>query len=201
MGNFHGAGLTAVNFGYILIKRLSKFNQQGTYYTRTIHNPHQLIEAEVRQYFRQRDRLAHSQVGKCYLALHPDLRFRCEINPHTGEQQVELFTVGNLYFTTYPIGQQLYLRLQEIFSTQPQCIDYINSINHDLIYDLVCKGILLLKFTQTNIVDQSLMPLKSSVIPRNIGSSRSAELAEHHELSIAELQTKTTPTCLSSYLS
>ena len=59
LGNFHGAGLTAVNFGYILIKRLSKSNQQGTYYTRTIHNPHQSIEAEVRQYFRQRDRLAH----------------------------------------------------------------------------------------------------------------------------------------------
>jgi carbamoyltransferase len=201
LGNFHGAGLTAVNFGYILIKRLSKFNQQGTYYTRTIHNPHQSIEAEVRQYFRQRDRLAHPQVGKCYLALHPDLRFRCEIDPHTGEQQVELFTADNLYFTTYPIGQQLYLRLQEIFNTQPQSSAYINSANRDLIYDLVCKGILLLKFTQANIINQPLMPLNPSVIPRDIDSSRSTELAEHNELSIAELQTKTTPTCLSSYLS
>jgi carbamoyltransferase len=201
LGNFHGAGLTAVNFGYILIKRLSKFNQQETYYTRTIHNPHQSIEAEVRQYFRQRDRLTHPQVGKCYLALHPDLRFRCEIDPHTGEQQVELFTPNNLYFTTYPISQQLYLRLQEIFNTQPQSSAYINSANRDLIYDLVCKGILLLKFTQTNIVDRPVMPLNSGVIPRNIGSSRSTELIEHHELSISELQTKTTPTCLSSYLS
>jgi carbamoyltransferase len=205
LGNFHGAGLTAVNFGYILIKRLAavnqQCNQQGTYYTRTIHNPHQSIEAEVRQYFRQRDRLAHPQVGKCYLALHPDLRFRCEIDPHTGEQQVELFTVDNLYFTTYPIGQQLYLRLQEIFNTQPQSSDYINSANRDLIYDLVCKGILLLKFTQGNIIDHPVMPLNTSAIPRNIGSSRSTELLEHNELSIAELQTKTTPTCLSSYLS
>jgi carbamoyltransferase len=205
LGNFHGAGLTAVNFGYILIKRLAdinqQYNQQGTYYTRTIHNPHQSIEAEVRQYFRQRDRLAHPQVGKCYLALHPDLRFRCEIDPHTGEQQVELFTVDNLYFTTYPIGQQLYLRLQEIFNTQPQSSDYINSANRDLIYDLVCKGILLLKFTQGNIIDHPVMPLNTSVIPRKIGSSRSTELLEPNELSIAELQTKTTPTCLSSYLS
>ncbi len=201
LGNFHGAGLTAVNFGYILIKRLAASNQQGTYYTRTIHNPHQSIEAEVRQYFRQRDRLARPQVGKCYLALHPDLRFRCEIDPHTGEQQVELFSANNLYFTTYPIGQQLYLRLQEIFSTQPQCIDYINSVNRDLIYDLVCKGILLLKFTQVNIDNRPVMPPNSSAISRNTGSSRSAELAEADELSIAELQTKTTPTCLSSYLS
>jgi carbamoyltransferase len=201
LGNFHGAGLTAVNFGYILIKRLSKFNQHGTYYTRTIHNPHQSIEAEVRQYFRQRDRLAHPQAGKCYLTLHPDLRFRCEIDPHTGDQQVELFTPDNLYFTTYPIGQQLYLRLQEIFSVQPQCSGYINSVNRDLIYDLVCKGILLLKSTQSNIVDRPLMPPNSLVIPRSIDSSRSTELVEHNELSIAELQTKTTPTCLSSYLS
>jgi carbamoyltransferase len=201
LGNFHGAGLTAVNFGYILIKRLSKFHQQSTYYTRTIHNPHQSIEAEVRQYFRQRDRLAHHQVGKCYLALHPDLRFRCEIDPHTGEQQVELFTADNLYFTTYPIGQQLYLRLQEIFNTQPQYLDYINSVNRDLIRDLVCKGILLLKFTQTNIDSRPAMPLNSSVIPRNTGSPRPTERLEHNELSIAELQTKTTPTCLSSYLS
>ncbi len=201
LGNFHGAGLTAINFGYILIERLSKFNQQETYYTRTIHNPHQSIEAEVRQYFRQRDRLTHPQVGKCYLVLHPDLRFRCEIDPHTGEQQVELFTANNLYFTTYPISQQLYLRLQEIFNTQPQSGDYINSANRDLIYDLVCKGILLLKFTQTNIVDRPVMPLNSAVVSRNIGSSRSTELLEHHELSISELQTKTTPTCLSSYLS
>jgi carbamoyltransferase len=162
---------------------------------------HQLIESEVRQYFRQHDLLAYPQVGKCYLALHPDLRFRCEIDSHTGEQQVELFTTDNLYFTTYPISQQLYLRLQEIFSIQPQCIDYINSVNRDLIYGLVCKGILLLKFTQTNIDNHPAMSLNSSVISINAGSSRSTELAGHDELSIAELQTKTTPTSLSSYLS
>jgi carbamoyltransferase len=201
LGNFHGAGLTAVNFGYILIKRLVKSNQPGTYYTRTIHNPHQSIEAEVRQYFRQRDRLVHSQVGKCYLALHPDLRFRCEIDPHTGEQQVELFAADNLYFTTYPISQQLYLRLQEILNTQPQYSAYINSANRDLIWDLVSKGILLLKFTQANIINHPFIPLKSLEISKDIGSSRSTELLEANELSITELQTKTTPTCLSSYLS
>ncbi len=201
LGNFHGAGLTAVNFGYILIKRLAKSNQQETYYTRTIHNPHQSIEAEVRQYFRQRDRLAHPQVGKCYLAFHPDLRFRCEIDPHTGDQQVELFAADNLYFTTYPISQQLYLQLQEIFNNRPQCSAYINSVNRELIYDLVCKGILLLKFTQANIINNAIMPLNLSVIPQNTGSSQMVESAQHNELSIAELQTKTTPTCLSSYLS
>jgi carbamoyltransferase len=197
--NFHAAGLTAVNFGYILIKCLT--NQPGTYYTRTIHNPHQSIEMEVRQYFRQRDRLAHPQVGKCYLALHPDLRFRYEIDPQTGDQQVELFTPNNLYFTTYPISQQLYLRLLEIFNTQPRCSTYLNNANHDLICDLVCKGILLLKFTQTNITNHLVMPLNLSMISSNIDTSRSTELFEPQELSIAELQTKTTPTCLSSYLS
>jgi carbamoyltransferase len=206
LGNFHGAGLTAVNFGYILIKRLAtgiigNTYNTGTYYQRTIHNPHQPIDAQVRQYFRQRDRLAHSQVGKCYLTLHPDLRCRCEINPHTGEQQVELFASDNLYFTTYPISQQLYLQLREILSTQPQCGAYVNSANRQLIYDLVCKGILLLKFTQTNMINHSIVPLNLSTIPRNTASSPTTELAQHNELTITELQTKTTPTCMSSYLS
>jgi carbamoyltransferase len=201
LGNFHRAGLTAVNFGYILIQRLAKSHQQHTYYSRTIHNPHQSIEAEVRQYFRQRGRWMHPQVDKCYLTLHPDLRFRYEINPHTGEQQVELFTVDNPYFTTYPISQQLYLRLQEIFNTQPQFGTYINHANHDWIHDLVCKGILLVKFTQTDSAGHPITPVSFTAVSKQSDPSQPAEPVEHQELSIAELQTKTTPTCLSSYLS
>jgi carbamoyltransferase len=199
LGNFHGAGLTAVNFGYILIKRLPTA-RTSTYYQRTIHNPHQSIESQVRQYFRQRDRLAHPQVGKCYLALHPDLCFRCEIDPRTGEEQVELFTQNNLYFTTYPIGQKLYLQLQEILHTQPQCSVYINNANRQLIYDLVCKGILLLKFTRANTANYLNLPLNRPAISRVRPLFQAAEPPEGNELTIAELQTKTTPTCLSSYL-
>jgi carbamoyltransferase len=200
LGNFHQAGLTAVNFGYILIKRLAKTDRQGTYYTRTIHNPHQPIDAEVRQYFSQRNRLGHRRVSKYYLCLHPDLRFRCEIDPQTGEQQVELYSPDNLYFSTYPIGHQVYLQLQEILQTQSPCGKYVTSSNQKLIYDLVCKGILLLKSTRVNTANQVKMSHNSLIIARDMPIPIRPESLQHKELSISELQTKTTPTCLSSYL-
>jgi carbamoyltransferase len=200
LGNFHQAGLTAVNFGYILIKCLANPDRQGTYYTRTIHNPHQAIDKEVCQYFSQQSRLSHRRVSKYYLSLHPDLRFRCEIDPQTGEQQVELYSPDNLYFSTYPIGHQVYLQLQEILHTQPQCGKYVTNINQKLIYDLVCKGILLLKSTRVNTANCAKMPPNSLPISRALSTSMIPESSPPKELSISELQTKTTPTCLSSYL-
>jgi carbamoyltransferase len=203
--NFRSAGLTAVNFGYILIKRITTPNRSRTYYTRTIHNPHQPIYTQVRQYFRQRNRLVNSQVSKYYLALNPDLHFRCEIDPHTGVQQVELFAPHNLYFTTYPIGQQLYHQLQEILDTQPQCKTYVSSVNRELIYDLVCKGVLLLRSAQKGVTSEHLnlslaLPQTNHQTNGRVPLAQIASKAENPELSIAELQTKTTPTCLSSYL-
>jgi carbamoyltransferase len=199
--NFRAAGLTAVNFGYILIKRITTPNRSRTYYTRTIHNPHQPIDTQVRQYFRQRNRLKNAQVGKYYLALNPDLHFRFEIDPHTGEQRTELFAPHNLYFTTYPIGQKIYHKLQEILDTQPQCKNYVTSNNRELIYDLVCKGILLLQLTKTvSSSKPAVLPADLLTSPARVPLAQIESKAQNTELSIAELQTKTTPTCLSSYL-
>jgi carbamoyltransferase len=198
--NFRSAGLTAVNFGYILIQRTTAPNRSSTYYTRTIHNPHQPINIQVRQYFRQRDRLVHPRVSEYYLSLHPDLRLRCEIDPNTGEQQIELFSPCNLYFTTYPIGHKLYLELQEILHTQPQCNKHVSVANSQLIQDLICKGILLLKSTRVDTVKHLNIPLALTNRAGHKFAAQSTEQSQSNDLTIAELQTKTTPTCLSSYL-
>jgi carbamoyltransferase len=203
VSNFRAAGLTAVNFGYILIERITSRDRAGSYYTRTIHNPHQPIDLQVQQYFEQRDRLSAPQVGKYYLTFNPALRCRYELDPQTGTQQIELFAPDNLYFTTYPIGTQLDRLLQEILATQPQCGEYVNPGNRQIIYDLLCKGILLLESTRTIVplADRFKLSITHPNIDRhhapNDGTTSTTATAE---LTIAELQTKTTPTCLSSYL-
>ena len=200
--NFHEAGLTAVNFGYILVQRVTGENK-GSYYTRTIHNPHRPIYDRVQDYFQQRNLLARTDAGKYYLTINPDLRFRCEIDPNTGSQQIEIFAPDNLYFTTYPIGNLIYLGLQEILQTRPQCRTYVNPQNRAWIYDLICKGVLVLLPTRPEL-DPTLpnLPVVSNAFDLARTSQRGTQPSSttNEELSITELQTKTTPTCLSSYL-
>jgi carbamoyltransferase len=198
--NFRAAKLTAVNFGYILIQRTASPRRSTTYYTRTIHNPHQPIDLQVSEYFAQRDLLGKSQGGKYYLTFNPALRFRYEIDPQTGSQQIELFAPDHLYFTTYPIGQQVAQQLQQIIATQPQCSDYVNPHNREIVYDLICKGILLLQPTQSTTVANLHLPFNSTNLNRGNAPSPTTESPAATELTISELQTKTTPTCLSSYL-
>jgi carbamoyltransferase len=201
--NFHEAGLTAVNFGYILIQRVTG-DLKSSYYTRTIHNPHRPIYDRAQEYFQQRHLLARTDVGKYYLTIHPDLRFRCEIDPNTGSQQIEIFAPDNLYFTTYPIGNQIYLGLQEILQTRPQCGAYVNPRNRAWIYDLICKGVLVLIPTRPELnPDKPNLPVVSNsfdLASRGIQRVPPADTVVNEELSISELQTKTTPTCLSSYM-
>ncbi|MEL6381455.1 MAG: methyltransferase [Cyanobacteria bacterium J06626_18] len=54
--NFHQAGLTAVNFGYILISRQPD-QPSSSYFCRTIHNPTEAIDEFVQNYFQQQERL------------------------------------------------------------------------------------------------------------------------------------------------
>jgi carbamoyltransferase len=78
----------------------------------------------------------------------------------------------------------MYRLLQEINQLHPQWSTYANSNNCNCLKDLIYKGILSL----------SLYPPKSD---RN---RRIDDPAPTQGLSIVELQTKTTPTCLSAYI-
>lgn len=181
--NFHTTGLKAVNFGYILICKVDA-TLTGSYYCRTIHNPSQPIHQQVLEYFQQRDLLEKSQVNDYYLALSPDLRFRLENSPRTGERHIELFSPNNPYFTTYPISEQMYRLLQDIYQSQPKWIAYATVINQDWLYELIHKGILYL----------------TTAVPTVNRNRRLDDPAPIEGLKIEELATKTTPTCVSSYL-
>lgn len=183
VNNFYAEDLTAVNFGYILIQQSPEI-QAGSYYLRTVHNPSEAIHHHVESYFEQRDLFDHSDVMDYYLAIAPDLKFRLEMHPSKRDRMIELFSEENPYFTTYSISEQMYRLLQDIHQLQPQWSAYANSGSQECLKDLIYKGVL------------QLMPNPPEV-KRN---RRLDDPAPTQGLSIVELQTKTTPTCLSAYI-
>ncbi|MDZ8056256.1 MAG: carbamoyltransferase C-terminal domain-containing protein [Aulosira sp. ZfuVER01] len=181
--NFYTSGLRTVNFGYILICQVDSTGT-GSYYSRTIHNPNQPIHQDVQQYFQQRQLLEEQQISDRFLTMSPDLRFRLETSPTTGEREIELFSPNNPYFTTYPISEQMYRLLQDINRSQPKWVAYATALNQDWLYELIYKGILYLT-------------LEAPTVNRN---RRLNDPPPTEGLKIEELETKTTPTCISSYL-
>lgn len=181
--NFQTAGITTINFGYILIYCLSS-HTQGSYYTRTIHNPTHPIHQQVQNYFQQRELLESTDSGQLFLLISDDISCRIEENLLGDSRKMELFSPDNPYFTTYQIDEQVYHLLQDICRLQPQLSLFVTPTNQALVFDLIYKGILYLssKCPYKKMNYQS----KATILPT--------------ERSIIELKTLTTPTCLSSYL-
>ncbi len=187
--NFQQANLTAVNFGYILISCVTNESSNvsnGSYYTRTIHNPTRAIHQQVQAYFQQREWLQLPERSGYFLSLAPDLRFRVEEDLAGSDRKIELFSPTNPYFTTYQISEEIQHLLQTIHRVQPQWYTFVTPLNQMGIDDLIYKGILCL----------------SPERPRSAPNQQSASsFYKNPNMTITELRTKTTPTCLSSYLS
>jgi carbamoyltransferase len=202
--NFHRAGLSAVNFGYILICCTDP-DQLSSYYTRTIHNPSKPIHTQVQTYFQQRALLRKRNATQ-RLVLAEGLQFRIEVNAQTGDTQIAIFSLDNPYFTTYPISDIVYESLRDIQRLRPRYSTYVNPENQNCIHDLVYKGIIVLTSDSTATSNHSTLrnsgvfEQHSRVRLQQAGDQDCANKAEE-TWTIRELQTKTTPTCLSSYLS
>ncbi len=202
--NFHNAGLTAVNFGYILLKRTPD-RTVGTYYKRTIHNPSQPIHADVARYFQQRQYLVQAESGagmSVSVSIAPGIRFQVESDMDGGAMQVALIAPENPYFTTYPICESLYWLLQELGHQSPSWSQVAIGEQQSVLEDLLFKGILQL--SPSGAADLRIPQLWQIGAPVGRAAVRSTRLAApstaEPSLTISELQTKTTPTCLSSYL-
>ncbi len=184
--NLNKVGISSVNFGYILISRFPK-NKEGSYYSRTIHNPLISIHQYVMSYFLQRKLLEDADsCSNKFLILSHGLYFRIEANHDIETRKIEIFSPDNPYFTTYRIGNQLYRILQDIDNTQPQLGEYLTPANKKVLFDLIYKGILYLGDKRVN--------------PNENQRHKEPQPELFNVLSITELETKTTPTCLSSYL-
>jgi carbamoyltransferase len=198
--NYRQAGLKAVNFGYVFIRRLSEA-QSSTYYSRIVHSPTAGIHQEVAGYFRGRRRLREfKQGGPDGLFLRPatGLRIRQEHDGYGVEQLCELVVPGNPYFTTYQISSELSREFQWIATREPSLAECSKSPHWAFIQDLIFKGLLELEAPGKNALRAETVAFRSS--PQR-GVTMAAPLGKaSRAAAIGEAQTKTTPTCLSSYL-
>ena len=180
INNFRGADLKAVNFGYILLwKRPEEVGCDLT--QRTIHNPTTPIWEQVQDWLEQRQYWDSNQSDPMILALHPELRINTEETIGSDEHQVELRFGENPFFTTYGITNRIADELRRIYLTEPELKRILDS-SESWIEKLHRLGILRLNKRRRILSGES----------NNNPGNRKETVEEH--------ATKTTPTCLSTYL-
>lgn len=176
VGNFQKSNLNAVNFGYILIEK----SNYTIYFSKTISNPSIPIYDQVEEFFEQNDFLNQSEEG-LVLAVNPEIKVRRESGFNYTASKYQLFAEANPFFTEYRISKEIYTTLLSISNNQKPYKDFKH---YPFINDLINKGILQLKHIhQLSIVN-----------------NKNTNTIEPEEEIIVEMETKTTPTCLTSYL-
>ena len=188
--NFRDAEITAVNFGYILIHCLGE-SDQSTFFRRTISNPSEPIFDQVEHYFVQREALKDPDRDALYLQVIEGVRVRTESSMDDPDRQIKLFIPENPYYTTYVVNEEILRLLDSIAHGEQRWGHFAADENQKLIRDLMYKGILKLSRT----------PKAQGTIPdRRRWSPRPVVEASTIASPVKELDTETTPTCLSSYL-
>ena len=178
--NFRDAGIDAVNFGYLLVwKRPEDGDPDLT--RRTIHNPATPIWDQVEDWREQRRRWHDAASDGLVLALHPELRVHREERLAGGDPIVELGLGENPFFTRYAVEPGLVDELERIGLAQPELGRLRGTLDAEWIERLHAIGILRLETTRR--VDG----------PGSEGAERVGQVEQR--------ATKTTPTCLSNYLS
>lgn len=188
--SFRQAKLKSINFGYICIHRLP-VTAVGTYYARTIHNPNVPIHEQVKRYFTQRDFVQEGFNNQLFLEATDDLHFRIEFrlkhDHREPERHYQLFVPDNPYYTTYTVNEDIFRGIELILRRNVQLGELPDSYSQQWVRDLIYKGLIHVRPFPTN---------QSSI--KEIGQAQ-AEKIQAQAL-VQEAQTKTTPTCLSSYI-
>ncbi|MEE2887512.1 MAG: carbamoyltransferase C-terminal domain-containing protein [Planctomycetota bacterium] len=179
--NFRSTGLKAVNFGYILAWKHS--GGDGCDITkRTIHNPATPIWKQVQDWLEQRRLWDSDDAGSLVLAMHPELRIVTAESPGGGFKSCELHFPDNAFFTTYAVSNAIADELRRIHMTEPTLSRRFDAPDSAWIETLHRLGVLRLATTRRSFSGES------SPDPGDTAGG------------IEERATKTTPTCLSSYL-
>ncbi|MFP6668343.1 MAG: carbamoyltransferase C-terminal domain-containing protein [Pirellulales bacterium] len=179
--NFEQEGLSGVNFGYILSRRSAR--PHPTYFCRTVNNPATPVHEMIEEFFRMLSILESKQSRDYYVGANPSIRLNTETDISGEQRSVELRVPGNPYFTRYDCTLGIVRLLQEVQEQRPRLGDILTEANRDILRDLILKGILnLTKYSR-------------------IGETPEATNDSPGDMAVREYETKTTPTCLSSYLS
>lgn len=189
--SFRQAQLKSINFGYICIHRLPR-TACGSYYSRTIHNPHVPIHEQVKNYFEQRESVHSKGKTKLYLRALEDLQFRIEFridgDVRAPARRYQLFVPDNPYYTTYTVNEDVFRGLELILRRDVRLSELSTPYHQGWIHDLIYKGLLYV----SPFPSRHNYPIKSA---------ESRGPAAVRTPLVQEAPTKTTPTCLSSYLS
>jgi carbamoyltransferase len=179
--NFRSADLGSVNFGYVFIRR-SASGSHG-YTARVIHNPTAPIHAQVNAYFSQRELLETTDAGTLTVRLHPDAKLREEYAADGTPCGWEITVPDNPYYTTYRVEADVFQILRMI-GQRPHTLDVAAAwIGRNVVTELIYKGLLHVSSASAALFHAA------------------GETSTLTPSPIDEQPTKTTPTCLSSYLS
>lgn len=198
--NFHQADLTAVNFGYIMIHRLNN-GEQGSYFAKTIHSPVKTIHDKVQSYFAQRSRLQSSERSNYLLQMAADIRLRIELDPNGSHSHFEAYSSGNPFYSTYVLSEEVFQGLQAISQHKPQVGAFVTEFNQHWVEDLLHKGILEMVEDRRRAGRQDEWNQAAENVVQMIFKKR-RKMRDHApaQQTVEELETKTTPPCLSSYI-
>lgn len=174
--NFQKSNLNAVNFGYILIEK----SEHPVYVSKTISNPSQAIFDQVESFFTQNDLLVQHK-DSALLQINPNIKVRRESSFNYAAPNYKLFAEDNPFFTEYVISKEIYTTLLNISNNEKYYRDYKH---YAFIVDLIEKGILVLTLNRNTVNKKA-----KRTLPDMKGQQ-----------AIVEMETKTTPTCLTSYL-
>ena len=196
VNNFQKGKLKAVNFGYILIQN----SETPFYYTKTISNPSIPIHHQVLDFFKQKELLDENDGNQIRLQVAKDIQVRRESNLMDGKKLYFLFAENNPFFTEYKISKEIYTNLLHIARNRP----VYDEVRHNpFILDLIYKGILWLEL---NTVDNNPVTHPENadwagfIDPDPSQDATVQSPAEEQTEGVVEFETKTTPTCLTSYL-
>jgi len=174
--NFQKSNLNAVNFGYILIEK----SDNPVYFSKTISNPSKSIYNQVESFFTQNDFMIEN-ADEVLLQISPYIKVRRESGFNYSLPNYKLFAEDNPFYTEYVISKEIYTTLLNISNSEKFYRDYKH---YPYINDLIHKGIIVLTLNRNFIKKKTKRTLPN--------------MKEHQE--IVEMETKTTPTCLTSYL-
>lgn len=193
--NFRAAGLRTVNFGYILMERLAE--GPGAYCARVIHNPNLPIHEQVKGHFSQQALLRSKDGGaSLYLSLAPDLRIHTEADAAGRFCSAYLGAENNHYYSTYQINEQVLSFLRELSTAPARLGDFTGRDEHALVLQLISKDILQLSPSRRSA---GLRPHTSNESPEAASASKEPTVPTGM-IRFEEMESKTTPTCLTSYM-
>ena len=175
--NFRAAGLERVNFGYILLWTRSDGGADDVA-MRTIHNPATPMHHEVEAWREQERRWRDPAAGQMYVCLHSDARLSCEHGPRGESPTHAVHIPDNDFFTRYTVPLRVYDALASL-GRAPVRRAELGDPGPSWLRRLHRLGVVRLERVLPQAKDAPAVAASDEVV---------------------EQATKTTPTCLTSYL-